>query len=122
MGAQADNPCLDCGGCCSSFRVSFYHGEIAGMPFGLVPEDLVEKLSASRACMKGTNQKQPHCIALSGTPGVQTACTIYTQRPSPCREFNAWEENGMPNERCQKLRAGLGLALLSPADFSQDKK
>lgn len=84
------------------------------MPLGFVPANLIEKLTESRACMKGTNQKSPRCIALSGTPGAQTACTIYNQRPSPCREFEAWDEKGMPNESCQKLRVALGLALLKP--------
>jgi uncharacterized protein len=109
---QTDNPCFACGGCCSSFRVSFYHGEIAGMPFGWVPEQQVEKLNESRACMKGTNQKMPRCVALSGTPGEQVACTIYEQRPSPCREFDAWDESGQPNPRCQTLRAAYSLPLL----------
>jgi len=110
--AEQENPCLPCGICCSNFRVSFYHGEIEGMPSGWVPGNLVEKLTESRACMKGTSQKNPRCIALEGTPGVRTACTIYERRPSPCREFVAWDEDGVPNGRCQKLRAAYGLPLL----------
>ena len=119
--SQEENPCLNCGGCCSHFRVSFYHGEIEGMPLGVVPAHLTEKLTESRACMQGTSQKNPRCIALSGTPGVQTSCTIYAQRPTPCREFMAWDEHGMPNVDCQRLRANLGLALLvtkSPHGYS----
>jgi len=112
--AAEENPCLNCGGCCNHFRVSFYHGEIEGMPLGYVPAHLTEKLNESRACMQGTNQKNPRCIALSGTPGVQTACTIYAQRPTPCREFLAWNEDGIPNVDCQKLRTQLGLPLLEP--------
>ncbi len=109
-----DHPCQPCGACCSHFRVSFYHGELDDMPFGMVPVALTEKLNDTRACMKGTSQKQPRCIALSGTPGQFTACTIYAQRPTPCREFNAWDDNGQPNADCQRLRAGLGLAALAP--------
>ncbi len=82
------------------------------MPCGVVPAHLTEKLNESRACMKGTSQKSPRCIALSGTPGVHTACTIYENRPSPCREFNAWDVQGEPNAECQQLRAVLGLAML----------
>lgn len=111
---QEENPCLSCGVCCSSFRVSFYHGEIEDMPFGWVPLRLVEKLTETRACMQGTSQKNPRCVALSGTLGVQTACTIYEQRPSPCREFETWDENGMPNPRCQERRLAFGLSLLQP--------
>ncbi|HEY6095751.1 MAG TPA: YkgJ family cysteine cluster protein [Gallionellaceae bacterium] len=115
MSTQIDeNLCQRCGACCSNFRVSFYHGELDDMPFGIVPAALTEKLNDTRACMKGTNQKQPRCIALSGTPGVHTACTIYAQRPTPCREFNAWDAHGQPIVDCQRLRAGLGLPELTP--------
>lgn len=112
MSNQEENPCLACGLCCSNFRVSFYHGEVEGMPFGWVPANMVEKLNESRACMKGTSQKQPRCVALSGTLGEQVACTIYEQRPTPCREFAVWEEDGSVNERCQQLRKAYGLALV----------
>ena len=115
--SQEETPCLKCGGCCSHFRVSFYHGEIEGMPFGIVPAHLTEKLNESRACMKGTSQKNPRCIALSGTPGEQTACTIYEKRPTPCREFMPWDEQGVPNVDCQRLRGDLGLALLDVKQF-----
>ena len=82
------------------------------MPFGWVPVHLVEKLTESRACMKGTSQKNPLCVALTGTPGVATACSIYERRPTPCREFEPWEADGSPNERCQSLRVKLGLSAL----------
>ena len=114
MTTQQENPCVNCGLCCSNFRVSFYHGEIEGMPFGFVPVDMVEKLTESRACMKGTSQKNPRCVALSGTLGEEVACTIYEQRPTPCREFEVWEADGTVNERCQKLRAAKKLPLLQP--------
>ncbi len=109
---QAENPCVTCGLCCSNFRVSFYHGEVEGMPMGFVPAHLVEKLNESRACMKGTSQKSPRCIALSGTLGEQVACTIYEQRPTPCREFEVWEDDGEVNVRCQSLRLAHGLTLI----------
>ena len=112
MPTQAENPCQPCGACCTHFRVSFYHGEVEGMPMGFVPGHLVEKLTESRACMKGTSQKNPRCIALTGTPGLHTACSIYEQRPTPCREFDPWESNGLPDERCQKLRVERGLSRL----------
>ena len=112
--AQAENLCKACGLCCCNFRVSFYHGEVEDMPMGFVPAHLVEKLTESRACMKGTSQKNPRCIALSGTLGEQVACTIYEQRPTPCREFTVWEKNGAVNERCQALRKAHGLPLVQP--------
>ena len=112
MSTQDQNPCISCGLCCCNFRVSFYHGEIEDMPFGWVPAEMVEKLNDSRACMKGTSQKNPRCIALSGTLGEQVACTIYEQRPTTCREFEVWEENGEVNERCQSLRMENGLSFI----------
>jgi hypothetical protein len=109
MTEPVDNPCVTCGLCCANFRVSFYHGEVEGMPLGVVPAHMTEKLNESRACMKGTSQKNPRCIALSGTLGEQVACTIYEQRPTPCREFEVWEANGEVNARCQSLRLSHGL-------------
>lgn len=53
--------------------------------------------------MKGTNDHPLRCIALSGEVGR----AIYELRPTPCREFNVFEEDGSPNERCQRLRAGV---------------
>ncbi len=104
---------MTCGVCCSHFRVSFYHGEVDDMPFGTVPGDMVEKLNETRACMKGTNQSNPRCVALSGTLGVSVTCTVYDKRPSPCREFNIWDENGEANPACQRLRIAFGLPVLT---------
>ena len=112
--APEENHCLPCGVCCTHFRISFYHGEVDDMPFGFVPADMVEQLTPFRACMKGTNQIDRRCIALAGTPGVQTCCTIYERRPTPCREFEVWDEAGMPNQRCQQLRTAHGLPVLLP--------
>lgn len=108
------NHCLTCGVCCTHFRISFYHGEVDDMPFGFVPVDMVEQLTPFRACMKGTNQANGRrCIALDGILGEQVFCTIYEQRPSPCREFEIWDEAGTPSPRCQQLRAAHGLPLLA---------
>lgn len=82
------------------------------MPSGFVPSDMIEQLTPFRACMKGTNQTGRRCIALAGTPGIRTFCTIYEYRPSPCREFEVWDAAGVPNERCQQLRGAHGLSLL----------
>ncbi|PTB84579.1 zinc/iron-chelating domain-containing protein, partial [Pseudidiomarina aestuarii] len=63
-------------------------------------------------CMQGTNQKQPRCVALDGEIGVQVGCTIYANRPSPCREFIAGDEG--ENPFCDKARAQHGLPPLIP--------
>ena len=63
----ATNPCLDCGACCSHFRVSFYIGELAGENGGQVPLDLVTQMSPLRACMKGTEMGGGRRISLTRT-------------------------------------------------------
>ncbi|HEY9281121.1 MAG TPA: YkgJ family cysteine cluster protein [Eoetvoesiella sp.] len=112
---SASNPCLSCGACCAHFRVSFYCGEIAGEGGGTVPAELVTQVSPLRGCMKGTEYGGQRCIALRGElgqPGI--ACAIYEQRPSPCREFPTWLDDGSPNPDCQRLRNAIGLPPLSP--------
>lgn len=95
------NPCLTCGACCHYFRISFYEGELlAGFP----PEGLTEPLGRPYSCMKGTREGG-RCVALEGTVGVDIKCTIYSERPSVCREYEVWNELGEVNPRCNKARA-----------------
>lgn len=95
------NPCLTCGACCNFFRISFYQGEVlAGYP----PESLVEPVGSRYACMKGTLQGG-RCVALEGTVGHSISCSIYSDRPNCCREYEVWDENGVINPRCNKARA-----------------
>lgn len=112
-----DNPCLSCGLCCAHFRVSFYSGEVAGPTGGTVPVELVSQVGPLRACMKGTEQGG-RCTALRGTLGQEgIACAIYTQRPSPCRDFPVWLTDGSPNPDCQRLRLAHGLSALKQRDL-----
>lgn len=105
------HPCLSCGACCASFRVSFYFGESDAVPGGSVPQHLVEPVSPFLVAMRGTNQPQPHCAALVGTVGQACSCAIYTQRSSTCKEVEAGDEH------CNKARAKYGLSALSAADL-----
>ncbi len=98
--AAADNPCLRCGACCASFRVSFYWAEAAER--GL-PEDLYEPITPTLACMKGTHSKSPRCVALTGEVGQQVGCTAYAHRPAPCHEVQ------IGDSQCLKARARHGL-------------
>ena len=102
------NPCMTCGACCAYFRVSFYWAE-ASDGGGTVPVHLTEPLTPFLRCMSGTNQKQARCVALQGEPGVSTRCSIYEDRPSPCREFAMSGEDGQVNEACNRARARVGL-------------
>lgn len=104
MSNDASNPCIDCGACCEHFRISFYQGELQSMG-GVVPDDLAVQLTPFMAVMKGTEKGCGKCVALS----EEKSCTIYESRPSVCRSYLVWEDNGNPNERCQTLRAKQGL-------------
>jgi Fe-S-cluster containining protein len=107
------NPCLSCGACCQHFRVSMYMGEVAGSPGGTVPAELVSTINPVMVCMKGTEAGHGRCIALCGTVGeAGIRCGIYPLRPTPCREYRVWAEDGTPNPDCQRLRRAIGLAPL----------
>ncbi|MGZ3238894.1 MAG: YkgJ family cysteine cluster protein [Burkholderiaceae bacterium] len=95
-----ENPCLNCGACCATFRVSFYWAESTAT--GL-PDRLTEKINSFYSCMAGTNQPSPRCHALEGNIGEHVACTVYDQRTSPCRELQAGDG------KCNKARARHGL-------------
>lgn len=107
---NAANPCRSCGACCAHFRVSFYFGELQGQPGGWVPVKMTSKVNDFRVAMKGTESGNGRCAALRGTIGsADISCSIYANRPSPCREFEAWQADGAPNPDCQRLRAQHGL-------------
>ena len=94
----AQDTCLSCGACCAFFRVSFYWAEGETMP-----SDVIEQLSPVYSCMKGTNQKNPRCVMLSGEIGQQVSCTMYEHRSSSCKEVQAGDE------QCNKARYAHGL-------------
>ncbi|WP_040064898.1 YkgJ family cysteine cluster protein [Pseudomonas batumici] len=102
------NPCLNCGACCAHFRVSFYWGECASAG-GLVPDELVTQVSPNHVAMLGTERRPVRCTALEGEVGQQTSCSIYHQRSSTCREFEASWVDGVHNDHCDKARAAFGL-------------
>jgi len=112
---SAFSPCLDCGICCTHFRISFYWAEADDAPGGTVPVEMTEKLNHHMRCMKGSNSLPRRCTALAGTVGGSVSCTIYERRPTPCREFAVYLEDGSPNPRCNELRAGIGLPPLPPS-------
>ena len=105
------NPCFECGQCCQYFRVSFYHAEIEGNGIGKVPLSYTTKVNDHMACMKGTKFGKGKCVALAYSNEEGYRCSIYESRPSPCREFELYE-NGKPNPKCNELRKNIGLKLL----------
>ena len=96
-------PCLDCGACCASYRVSFYSAEA---DVNGIADSMVQALTPVYSCLSGTNQSRPHCQALVGEVGKVVKCSMYEQRPSPCRELQPGDD------KCQKARAKHGLAAL----------
>lgn len=84
-----------------------------------IPADLVEEETDFYDNMKGTNQSHPYCAALSGKIGERVGCTIYKERPSPCREFGIQYHYGKMTidpadlERCNKARAAWNLPPLT---------
>ncbi|KID05308.1 ferredoxin [Hafnia alvei] len=112
------NPCISCGACCGYFRVSFYWAE-ADDAGDLVPASLTEQVNPYMRCMQGTNTKKPRCVNLRGEIGQKVMCSLYENRPSPCREFSQSWEFGEPNEACDRARAAYGLAPLPPPNAEE---
>jgi Fe-S-cluster containining protein len=108
------NPCLSCGVCCAHFRVSFYWAETDPFLGGVVPVELTEDINDRFKCMRGTNCKQPRCVALQGEVGTQVSCAIYENRPTTCRDFPLWMEDGQINPECQRIRVLHGLPPVDP--------
>ena len=106
MNAPADNPCLDCGACCKSFRVSFYWAE--ALERGL-PEGWTEQVTPQLLCRQGTNASAPYCAALGMGDAGLMACGVYAHRPSPCREVE------MGDEKCSRARGMHGLPPIEAA-------
>jgi uncharacterized protein len=98
------HPCLQCGACCAAFRVSFYWTEALQSALADV---LIEQVTGHMACMAGTNGHPPRCRALQGEIGKEVTCTVYAQRPSPCREVQPGDE------KCTRARARYGLGPVS---------
>ncbi len=107
--ADSGNPCFGCGCCCRHFRVSFYHGELDTQPGGYVPAELTLQVTPFRACMKGTEAGHGQCVAQQ----PDGRCGIYDQRPSVCREFPVFMDDGSMNPECLRLREMYGVAARS---------
>jgi Fe-S-cluster containining protein len=68
--------------------------------------------------MKGTEEKHhPKCVALKGVVGKFVECSIYENRSSTCRKFEASYETGTARTRCDEARAKHGLRPLNKQDW-----
>ncbi len=115
------NPCLSCGACCAFYRASFHWSEANDAIGGTVPVEMTSDLNEFRRVMKGTDQKNPRCIALEGEIGVNVRCKIYDLRPSICRAFPVSWENRVPDDMCERARVAWGLSALDPDLTRLDK-
>ena len=97
------NPCLTCGACCARYRASSYRAE-------------ADDATSHRRAMKGTDGRQPRCVAPAGEIGGEVRCPIYADRSSTCRDFDAARRAGRPAPLCDRARARHGLPPLKPAD------
>lgn len=86
--------------------MSFYWAQTTAHPDGTVPEEMTEPINHHYVAMRGTNQANRRCVALDGDIGQTVGCTIYAQRATPCREFEAGDE------RCNQARRYWGLEAL----------
>lgn len=115
---MSDDHCTRCGACCAAFRVDFHRAELEGGGDCLagsrgVPAGLALPLTASLMRMRGTDAAPPRCVALAGEIGVAVRCTIYADRPSPCRDFAPYAALGIGEDACDRARARHGLPPLA---------
>lgn len=114
----ASHPCLRCGACCASFRVAFHWSEAQPHASDGPPAPLTVALRHHELAMRGSDRPPHRCAALTGDVGRATHCTIYAQRPSPCRDLAAAWEHGAPSPQCDRARAVHGLPPLTPDDWA----
>ena len=86
------------------------------------PPEYVVRVDDSTSAMMGTWDQRMRCVAVSGKIGQSVQCSIYENRPSCCRSFQASYENGQRNRRCDKARLARGLKALSGDDWLPRKK
>lgn len=113
------HPCQKCGACCTAYCVAFDKRELSKDHFG-VPIGLTYKLSSDTLAMKNKTPNSERCIALDGHVGKFVGCKIYSNRPSPCRNFKASYEDGTVNPRCDECRIVRGMRPLTLDDWRQD--
>ena len=105
----AHNPCQRCGACCAAYKVLFPSIEVDDHEGGKVPHEQTIRFDARRSAMRGTTSFNKRCVALEGIIGQYVSCTIYANRPTPCRAFGASWEAERSNATCDRARNCYGL-------------
>lgn len=111
------HPCLKCGACCATYRVSFSKAELERSTTRIA--ELAADAGGAWAVMPGTDRRHnPSCNYLRGRIGLGAKCGVYEDRPSPCREFKASFEDGRHQApRCDEARRCHGLNPLTKRDW-----
>ena len=112
MPAVPDLACLACGACCAAFRVDFHRADLAAASGAGVPPTLAVPLTGNLYRMRGTDAVPPRCIALKGEVGRAAGCSIYENRPGPCRDFAPYAPLGVGDDACDRARRRHGLTPL----------
>ena len=102
--------CRQCGACCCNSPENRAEGFTEYIE---VDEraPLLKKPALVRRLVVYSDEGTPHlrlhpdgrCVALRGSIGQQVRCTIYAERPSPCREFD------IEHAACNRARQRHGL-------------
>ena len=106
---MSERDCLACGACCAAFRVDFHRPELATAAKAGVPPALAVPLTGSLYRMRGTDEAPPRCVALRGEVGEGAGCSIYADRPGPCRDFAPYAPLGIGDDACDRARRRHGL-------------
>jgi Fe-S-cluster containining protein len=109
--------CQSCGACCAFFKVSFHWTETSRQSHH-VPERLTAQVTQYTNSMNGTEKEVCRCTALVGVVGESASCSIYENRPSPCRNFKASFEDGTRSDGCDTARLAKGLSVLTPLSWA----
>ena len=107
-----DNACLACGACCAAFRIDFHYSDLATAERPGVPPDMAVPVTERLFRMRGSDDAPPRCIALAGEIGREVHCTIYENRPGPCRDFAPYAPLGVGDDACDRARRRHGLSRL----------
>ena len=78
-----------------------------------MPPELTVPVTARLYRMRGTDDAPPRCAALAGEIGQAVRCTIYVQRPGPCRDFAPYAGVGIGDDACDAARRRYGLPQLA---------
>lgn len=105
--------CTCCGACCATYRVIFPVAETDRVRDAGVPAELTLNLKDGFCRMRATATKPQRCIALLGEVGKNVSCSIYAQRPSPCRAFAPDAGGGHGDIACGNARRQHGLSPLA---------